>query len=65
MGRDELAFRVDRFSRGEWLTLLEEARGNMPNSRPGEVSLDVYNSVEGRQHNVVWSEVKCHGPDRS
>ena len=38
MGR---ALRVDRFSRGEWLTLLEDARGNMPKLQSGEVSLDV------------------------
>ena len=41
VGRDELALRVDRFSRGEWLTLPEDARGNMPKLRSGEVSLDV------------------------
>ena len=41
VGRDELALRVDRFSRGEWLTLLEDARANMPKLRPGENSLDV------------------------
>ena len=41
VGRDELALRADRFSRGEWLTLLEEARVNMPKWRSGEVSLDV------------------------
>ena len=41
VGRDELALRVDRFLRGEWLTLLEDARANMPELRSGENSLDV------------------------
>ena len=41
VGRDELALRVDRFLRGEWLTLLEDARANMPKLRSGENSLDV------------------------
>ena len=38
VGRDEFALKVDRF---ELLTLLEEARGNMPKSRSGDVSLIV------------------------
>ena len=30
VGRDELALRVDKFLRGEWLTILENACANMP-----------------------------------
>ena len=54
-----LAFRVDKFSRGEWVTLLED--NMLP--RVGETSLR-QNNVEGRQRRVAWSEAKCRGPER-
>ena len=40
VGRDELAFRVGKYSRGEWRTLLEEARCNKSGPRREETSQD-------------------------
>ena len=41
VGRDELGFRVDKFSRGEWGTLLKEATDKKSGPRRGETSQDV------------------------
>ena len=61
VGRDELAFRADKFSRGEWGTLVDEAKWSRP--RRGETSTMLWPSSndEGWPHRVAWSEAKCLG----
>ena len=39
---------MDRFLRGEWLTLPQDTRANMPKLRSGENSLDVMAEQQGR-----------------
>ena len=48
VGRDELGFRVDKFSRGEWGTLLKEATDKKSGPRRGETSQDVATEQQRR-----------------
>ena len=56
IGKDELALRSDKFARGEWLELLDEARTNTQGNRPRVTKSDSEES--GRRGRAAQSRVQ-------